>query len=53
MSSSTLDNLFESYARVSRLNQRALAQFGGVASAFKQHRIDFVLLKGADLVSRL
>ncbi len=53
MNSSTLDNLFESYARVSRLNQRALAQLGGAAAAFKQNRIDFVLLKGADLVSRL
>ena len=53
MSSSTLDNLFESYARVSRLNQRALVQLGGVAAAFKQNRIEFVLLKGADLVSRL
>lgn len=53
MSSSTLDNLLESYARVSRLNERALAQLASVAASFKRHRIDFVLLKGADLVSRL
>lgn len=53
MSSSTLDNLLESYARVSRINQRALAQFAVVAAAFKQHRVDFVLLKGVDLISRL
>lgn len=53
MSSSTLDNLFERYARVSRLNERALAQFAAVATAFRRRRIDFVLLKGADLISRL
>lgn len=53
MSSSTLDNLFESYARVSHLNQLALAQLAAVAAAFRRHQIDFVLLKGADLVSRL
>lgn len=53
MTSSTLDNLLERYTRVSRQNERALAQFASVAAAFKQHRIEFLLLKGADLISRL
>lgn len=53
MRSSTLDALREAYAQVSQSNARALRQLSAVAAAFQQRGIDFLLLKGGDLISRL
>ncbi len=53
MSISTLDELVEAYARVSSLNDQALNRFVDVGAQFHQHGIDFLVLKGADLLSRL
>lgn len=53
MSSSTLDDLVETYARVSSLNHEALDRFVEVGARFRQQGIDFLVLKGADLLSRL
>lgn len=53
MPSSTLDELAESYARVSSLNHRALDRFVEVGAQFSRHGIDVMVLKGADLLSRL
>ena len=53
MSASTLDDLVEAYARVSSLNHQALNRFVEVGVHFRQQGIDFLVLKGADLLSRL
>jgi hypothetical protein len=53
MSASTLDDLVEAYARVRSLNHEALDRFVEVAAQFRQQGIDFLVLKGADLLSRL
>ncbi len=49
----TLDGLADAYARVSSHNGRALDHLTTVAAQFHRTGIDFVLLKGADLLSRL
>lgn len=53
MLSFTLDELVESYARVSSLNHRVLDEFVEVGAQFRRHGIDVLVLKGADLLSRL
>ncbi len=53
MSTSTLDGLCEAYARVSALNSKALNQFLLVAEQIRHRHIDFMLLKGGDLLTRL
>ncbi len=52
MGTSTLEDLLETYIRVSEVNQAALDQLGLVAERFHQRGIDFILLKGADLLTR-
>jgi len=53
MSSPTLDDLVEAYAHVSSLNHQTLNRFVEVGAQFRQQGIDFLVLKGADLLSRL
>ncbi len=53
MNTSTLDGLLEAYTHLSTLNKRALDRFTVVAEHFRRRRIDCILLKGADLLSRL
>jgi len=53
MPSSTLDNLVESYCAISEANQRRLAHLGHLLILFAQQRLDVMLLKGGDLLSRL
>ena len=53
MPSSTLDDLVESYARISSVNHKALDRFVEVGTLFHQHGIDVLVLKGADLLSRV
>lgn len=53
MTSLTLDRFIERYQRVSLWNQTVLRQFAFVAEAFHQVGIPFLLLKGADVISRL
>ncbi len=53
MSLSTLDDLAEAYCRVSLVNKCLLDRFVQVARLFQTHAIDFIVLKGADVLSRL
>jgi hypothetical protein len=53
MSSSTLDDLADAYSRVSAANSAMLDRFAGVAECFHREGIRFVVLKGADVLSRL
>lgn len=53
MPSLTLDDLAEAYARVSAQNREALDQFVEIGTVLQQQRIGFLILKGADLLSRL
>jgi hypothetical protein len=53
MSLSTLDDLVEVYSRVSLANKRTLDRFVEVARLFQDGGIDFIVLKGADLLSRV
>jgi Uncharacterised nucleotidyltransferase len=53
MPSSTLDDLADAYAQVSLVNKRLLDEYELVGQTFQQQDIDSILLKGADLLSRL
>jgi len=53
MSSSTLDDLADAYTQVSLINKRLLDEYEIVGQAFQRQGIECILLKGADLVSRL
>jgi hypothetical protein len=53
MHSSTLDDLADAYARVSASNQRLLQAFDNLAAHLHQEGVDFILLKGADVLTRL
>lgn len=53
MPSSTLDDLLERYSLVSAGNRVVLEQFTLIARQFHQQGIAFLVLKGADLISRL
>ncbi|MEW6248183.1 MAG: nucleotidyltransferase family protein [Nitrospirota bacterium] len=53
MSPSTLDDLAEAYSRVSLANKRTLDRFVQVGRLFHDGGIDFIVLKGADLLSRV
>jgi len=53
MPSSTLDDLTDAYTRVSLINKRLLDECEIVGFAFQSQGIECILLKGADLLSRL
>jgi hypothetical protein len=53
MPSSTLDDLLEAYSRVSTENRVVLERFMLIAGQFQQQGIAFLVLKGADVISRL
>jgi hypothetical protein len=53
MPSSTLDDLLEAYTQVSIRNRAILEEFTLIAQRFHQHEIVFIVLKGADVLSRL
>ena len=53
MPSSTLDDLADAYQLVSQVNKRLLDEYELVGRMFQQQGIDCILLKGADLLSRL
>jgi hypothetical protein len=53
MPSSTLDDLADAYTRVSLINKRLLDEYEIVGQAFQRQGIECILLKGADLLSRL
>lgn len=53
MPSSTLDDLADAYTQVSLINKRLLDEYEVVGQAFHQQGIEFIVLKGADLLSRL
>jgi hypothetical protein len=53
MPSSTLDNLADAYAQVSLINKRLLDECEIVCWRFQRQGIECILLKGADLLSRL
>ncbi|MDH4084015.1 MAG: nucleotidyltransferase family protein [Nitrospira sp.] len=53
MPSSTLDDLLETYTQVSVRNRAILEEFMVIARRFHQHGIAFIVLKGADVISRL
>ena len=53
MPSSTLDNLADAYTQVSLINKRLLDECEIVGLAFQRQGIECILLKGADLLSRL
>lgn|SRR5574340_207362 len=53
MPSSTLDSLVESYCATSEANQRRLTHLADLLTLFAQQRLDVMLLKGCDLLSRL
>jgi len=53
MPSSTLDDLADAYTQVSLLNKRLLDECEIVGLAFQRQGIECILLKGADLLSRL
>jgi hypothetical protein len=53
MPSSTLDDLCKAYGLVSAANQAALDRFSHVANQFRATGIECLVLKGADVVSRL
>jgi hypothetical protein len=53
MPSSTLDDLADAYVQVSLINKRLLDEYEIVGQAFQRKGIECILLKGADLLSRL
>ncbi|MDZ4856098.1 MAG: nucleotidyltransferase family protein [Nitrospirota bacterium] len=53
MPSSTLDDLADAYTQVSLINKRLLDEYEIVGQAFHRQGIECILLKGADLLSRL
>lgn len=53
MPSSTLDDLADAYTNVSLINKRLLDECEIVGLAFHRQGIEFIVLKGADLLSRL
>jgi Uncharacterised nucleotidyltransferase len=53
MPSSTLDDLADAYTQVSLVNKRLLDEYELVGQIFQRQGIDSILLKGADLLSRL
>jgi len=53
MPSSTLDDLVDAYTAVSLVNKRLLDEYQIIGHAFQRTGIDCILLKGADLLSRL
>jgi hypothetical protein len=53
MPSSTLDDLADAYTAVSLVNKRLLDEYETIGQAFQRQGIDCILLKGADLLSRL
>ncbi|BFU90244.1 MAG: hypothetical protein NTAFB01_14310 [Nitrospira sp.] len=53
MPSSTLDDLVDAYTQVGTRNQAILEEFGLIAQRFQQQGIVFIVLKGADVISRL
>ena len=53
MPSSTLDDLADVYSQVSLVNKRLLDECEVVGLAFQRQGIECILLKGADLLSRL
>ena len=53
MPSSTLDDLADAYTQVSLINKRLLDECEIVGRAFHRQGIEFIVLKGADLLSRL
>jgi len=53
MPSSTLDDLADAYTQVSLVNKRLLDEYELVGQTFQRQGIDSILLKGADLLSRL
>lgn len=53
MPSSTLDDLADAYTRVSAQNHEALVRFVEIGTMLQRQGIDFLLLKGADLLTRL
>ena len=53
MPSSTLDDLADAYTQVSLINKRLLDEWEIVGQAFYRQGIECIVLKGADLLSRL
>jgi hypothetical protein len=53
MPSSTLENLADAYTQVSLINKRLLDEYEIIGLAFQRQGIECILLKGADLLSRL
>ncbi len=53
MPSSTLDDLLEAYTQVSIRNRAILEEFTLIAQRFHEQGIAFIVLKGADVLSRL
>ncbi len=53
MPSSTLDDLADAYTQVSLINKRLLDEYELAGLAFQRQGIECILLKGADLLSRL
>jgi hypothetical protein len=53
MPSSTLDDLADAYTQVSLLNKQLLDEYEVVGQAFHRQGIECIVLKGADLLSRL
>ncbi|MDH5740575.1 MAG: nucleotidyltransferase family protein [Nitrospira sp.] len=53
MPSSTLDDLLEAYTQVSVRNRAILEEFTLIAQRFHQQGTAFIVLKGADVLSRL
>jgi len=53
MPSSTLVDLADAYIQVSLINKRLLDEYELIGLTFEQAGIDCILLKGADLISRL
>lgn len=53
MPSSTLDDLIDAYTQVGTRNRVILEEFALIAQRFRQQNLDFIVLKGADVISRL
>jgi Uncharacterised nucleotidyltransferase len=53
MPSSTLDDLADAYTQISLINKRLLDAYEIVGQSFQRQGIECILLKGADLLSRL
>jgi hypothetical protein len=53
MPSLTLDDLIDAYTQVGTRNRAILDEFALIAQRFRQQGIAFIVLKGADVISRL